>query len=97
MPPFGKLASIIISSIDETEAKLLAQRLSNIAPVEKNIKIFGPVPAPIKFLRGRYRFRLLVKASRNSKLQQYIRNWISSVKCSKNAKIHIDIDPYTFF
>ena len=97
MPPFGKLASIIISSIDETEAKLLAQRLSNIAPVEKNIKIFGPVPAPIKFLRGRYRFRLLVKASRNAKLQQYIRNWISSVKCSKNAKIHIDIDPYTFF
>ena len=96
MPPFGKLASVIISSSDENEAMALAQKLSKIAPKIEDIQLFGPVAAPIKFLRGRYRFRILLKASRSAKLQSYIKNWILFNRYPKRVKVQIDIDPYTF-
>ncbi|PPR79428.1 MAG: Primosomal protein N' [Alphaproteobacteria bacterium MarineAlpha2_Bin1] len=96
MPPFGKLASVIISSPDENEAKVLAQKLAKIAPLRKDIKLLGPVSAPIKFLRGRHRFRLLLKAKKSAKIQAYIKDWILFNKYPKRVKVQIDIDPYTF-
>ncbi len=97
MPPYGKLASIIISSEVELEAKKCAQKLSFIAPKSREISVFGPSPAPLKLLRGQFRYRLLIKAKKNTNIQKYITNWISAYPKTSNIKIQIDIDPYSFF
>ena len=96
MPPYGKLASIIISSESEDVTKSFAHKLSNAAPIREDIKVFGPAPSPIKLLRGRYRYRFLLKAKRNSMLQDFIKDWVSKCSYSKKINLQIDIDPYSF-
>ena len=54
MPPYGRLASIILSSKLERKLEIFSSELLKLAPLFKNVKIFGPAQAPIYFLRGRY-------------------------------------------
>jgi primosomal protein N' (replication factor Y) len=95
-PPFGRIAALILSS--DTEKKLIEfmRIMIKNQPNEDNIKIFGPAPAPIFLLRGRYRYRFLIKTSRQLLPQAYIRYWFTKFSIPKDIKIHIDIDPINF-
>ena len=95
-PPFGRWAAIIVSSEDEAEAKDVARRLGGTKPDLADIAIYGPAPAPLSLLRGRYRYRLLVNARRSAGLQQVIRDWIGALDIPRGARVGIDIDPYSF-
>ena len=95
-PPFGRWAAIIVSSEDEAEAKDVARRLGGTKPELADIAIYGPAPAPLSLLRGRYRYRLLVNARRSAGLQQVIRDWIGALDIPRGARVGIDIDPYSF-
>lgn len=97
MPPFGRLAAFIISGRDKTQTELAARTFVRLAPQHNAIDILGPVEAPIIQIRGRFRYRILVKAPRGFNLQNYIRYWMSLMPKKGNAvRITIDIDPYTF-
>lgn len=96
MPPFARLASLIISSLNKTDAELTAKRLAQKAPAHPQITLYGPVPAPLAQLRGRYRWRLLLKAPREIKIQPYISSWLSTLKPKGTTRIVVDIDPYGF-
>lgn len=96
MPPFGRLAAIIISSEDEGSAKSLANHLGQVAPQVTGFDVYGPAPAPLSMLRGRYRYRLLVQAKRTVPLQQIIADWLDRVTISKAVRLAVDIDPYSF-
>lgn len=96
MPPFGRLAAIIVSSEDAAEADSVARRLGKSAPEIPGMAVFGPAPAPLAMLRGRHRQRLLVHARRNLDVQDVIRDWLSKVDWGTKVRVSVDVDPYTF-
>lgn len=96
MPPFARLAGVIVSARDERLALEAAKALGRCAPQAEVIQTFGPAPAPLSRLRGRYRFRLLVRAEKQVDIQASVREWIAGVKVPSTVKVQIDIDPQSF-
>ncbi|WP_300974964.1 primosomal protein N' [Sphingomonas sp. LHG3406-1] len=96
MPPFGRLAAIIVSAEDREEAEQVAKRIGRKAPDVDGMAVYGPAPAPLAMLRGRHRFRLLVHARRSLDVQDVIRDWLGSVEWSGKVRVAVDVDPYSF-
>jgi primosomal protein N' (replication factor Y) len=96
MPPFGRLAAIIVSSEDAGEADAVARRIGNAAPSVEGMAVFGPAPAPLAMLRGRHRQRLLVHARRSLDVQDVIREWLAELEWSSKVRVGVDVDPYSF-
>lgn len=96
MPPFGRLGAIIVTGTNAHQVEQAAKNLVRRAPTHPDLTILGPVPAPLSQLRGRHRWRLLVKAAKNFPLQGYMVNWVSNIKTPGNTRIVVDIDPYNF-
>jgi primosomal protein N' (replication factor Y) len=96
MPPFGRLAAIIISAEDQAEAQAVARRIGHAAPQIEGMAVFGPAPAPLAMLRGRHRQRLLVHAARKLDVQDVIRDWLGGVDWSAKVRVAVDVDPYSF-
>ena len=95
-PPFGRWASIIISSEDDGEAREAANRLGAFRPDVADCMILGPAPSPMALLRGRYRYRFLINARRSVQLQHVIRRWLTQVDHPAGVRVAVDIDPYSF-
>lgn len=95
-PPFGRWASIIISSEDDGEAREAANRLGAFRPDVADCMILGPAPAPMALLRGRYRYRFLINARRSVQLQHVIRQWLTQIDHPAGVRVAVDIDPYSF-
>lgn len=95
-PPFGRWAAIIVSSEDDAEAREAANRIGATRPDLPDIDIYGPAPAPMALLRGRYRHRLLINARRSAQVQRVIRDWLGALRFPQGVRVAIDIDPYSF-
>lgn len=95
-PPFGRFAAIIISSADEREAIEAARAVGGAAPQVNGMHVYGPAPAPLAMLRGRYRQRLLVHAQRSVEVQNIIREWLGGLQFPRGVRVGIDVDPYSF-
>ncbi|MEY3635316.1 MAG: hypothetical protein RLZZ61_1726 [Pseudomonadota bacterium] len=95
-PPFGRFAAIIISSEDEREAIEAARAVGGSAPQVDGMHVYGPAPAPLAMLRGRYRQRLLVHAQRSVEVQTIIREWLGGLQFPRGVRVGIDVDPYSF-
>lgn len=99
MPPFGRLAGIILSSPTLEHAfevgNLLADRAEPLHRI--GAQVYGPAPAPIARVRGRHRVRLLIKAAKNAPLQGAIRAWLAPVKLPGDLRLAVDIDPQSFW
>jgi primosomal protein N' (replication factor Y) len=97
MPPFGRLAALIVSAAKREEAEAHARELARLSEPSTGIMVLGPAEAPLAMIRGRYRFRLLVKTSRDVNLQDYLRAWIiRGPKPRGSVRVHIDVDPQSF-
>lgn len=96
MPPYGKLAALIVSSTNQQAAEAAAYYLGKCAPNTELIETLGPAPAPMNLLRGRYRYRLLLKTARNVNIQNVLKKWLSMVKIKSNVRVDVDINPYSF-
>jgi primosomal protein N' (replication factor Y) len=96
MPPFGRLAAIIVSAEDKAEAEAVARRIGHAAPNVDDMAVFGPAPAPLAMLRGRHRQRLLVHAARKLDVQDVIRDWLGELEWSSKVRVAVDVDPYSF-
>jgi primosomal protein N' (replication factor Y) (superfamily II helicase) len=96
MPPFGRLAAIIVSAEDQSEAERIARRIGNCAPKVEGMAVFGPAPAPLAMLRGRHRQRLLVHAARALDVQAVIRDWLDRTEWGSKVRVSVDVDPYSF-
>ena len=99
VPPFGRMAGILLSSTDMQEAFDIGGQLArnDQALRDAGAQVFGPAPAPIARIRGRHRVRLLVKAPKGVALQPALARWIAPVRGSSNFRLSIDIDPQSFF
>ena len=97
-PPFGRLASLVISANERHAAEAYGRTLVSHAPRDGNVRILGPAEAPIGVVRGRHRFRVLVKAPRAFDLSAYLRDWLSRApKPRGNVRLEVDVDPMSFF
>jgi len=97
MPPFGRLAAILVTASDRARAEAYAREVARHAPQAEKIHVLGPAEAPLSVIRGRYRYRLLVKATREADLQAYLRLWLADVpKARGDIRLTVDVDPYSF-
>ncbi|KVK42490.1 primosome assembly protein PriA [Agrobacterium sp. JL28] len=97
LPPFGRLASIIVSADTRGEAETHARGLRAAAPQVAGIMLLGPAEAPLALIRGRHRFRLLVHGRRNSDMQSFLRTLLANgPKERGSVHVQLDIDPQSF-
>jgi primosomal protein N' (replication factor Y) (superfamily II helicase) len=97
LPPYGRLAALIMSARDKELAELFARDVARHAPPAQRIEVLGPAEAPLAVIRGRHRWRLLVKAPRELDLQAYLRAWLGALpKPPSDLRLTVDIDPYNF-
>ncbi len=101
MPPYSRLVGIIVSGRDERLVQEISKQLGRSAPQgvsESGAKIqtLGPAPAPMVRLRGKFRYRLLVRADKAINVQKTVRAWVDSVKVPSTVRVYIDIDPQSF-
>ncbi|QQP88938.1 primosomal protein N' [Skermanella sp. TT6] len=96
MPPFGRLAALIVSGEEEGAVEAVARALGRTAPRSETVQVLGPAPAPYALLRGRHRRRLLLKAPRAVSVQPLIADWLARVEVPGTVRVQVDIDPYSF-
>jgi primosomal protein N' (replication factor Y) len=95
MPPFAKIATIMVSSANAKSALSNAKNILSNAPNMKGVRILGPASPLISKLKGRYRYNLLIIANKELNLQKYIAGIIAATKLTSNVTLKIDIDPYS--
>ncbi len=96
MPPFGRLAALIIAAPDDETADFAAAAFARAAPQMPGLQVLGPAPAPLAILRTRHRRRFLVKAGKAIAIQPVLRDWLGRVKIPSSVRVQLDIDPYSF-
>ena len=114
LPPFGRLAALIVSGNDRASAEAHARALARAAhalpanekwsvaalaglPGEHEIMVLGPAEAPIAVVRGRHRFRLLVKAPKSADLQGFLRALMAAAPPERGGvRVAVDVDPQSF-
>ncbi|MGL4489858.1 MAG: primosomal protein N' [Rhizobiaceae bacterium] len=97
LPPFGRLAGIIISANTRQEAESHARGIRLAAPRMEGVDVLGPAEAPLAMIRGRHRFRLVIRASRKADMQGFIKTMLKTgPKVRGNVMVQVDIDPQSF-
>jgi primosomal protein N' (replication factor Y) len=98
-PPFSRLALVRIDAVDEGEAREAAATIAKnalaIAKTQKlALDVLGPAVAPIARLRGRFRFRVLLRAKERGPLRAAIHALEPTVGgFDRRVRVVIDVDP----
>ena len=67
LPPFGRLAALVVSRRGPpSRRRPCARALVRVAEPPAEVMVLGPAEAPIAVVRGRHRFRMLVKTPSGS-------------------------------
>jgi primosomal protein N' (replication factor Y) (superfamily II helicase) len=96
MPPYARLAAVVLSGPDEAKVERGARALAAKAPHAAGLTVLGPAPAPLALLRGRHRRRFLVRAERGLPLQPVLRRWLEEVRVPSSVEVRVDVDPVSF-
>ena len=96
LPPFGRLAAVILSSHRPDVLEDFARAFVAAAPNAPDVTIFGPADAPLAIVRGRRRKRILVRAARSVDIQSFLLAWRSRRPPPNSVRIDVDVDPYNF-
>ncbi len=96
LPPYGRLAALILSSPDAEALDRYARHLASEVPNAEGVEVYGPADAPLALIRGRRRKRFLVRANRNVDLQGFLQAWRARAKPPSSVRLAIDVDPYSF-
>ena len=96
LPPFGRLAALIVSGSDSAALERFVRDLAAAAPNAEGVDVFGPADAPHGLVRGRRRKRFLVRADRSVDLQAFLAAWRARVRLPSSVRLTIDVDPYSF-
>lgn len=97
LPPFGRLVALVVSARQKDVAQAFAREVARRAPEASRIEVLGPAEAPLAVIRGRHRWRLLLRAPREMDVQAYLREWLGRLPDVKgDVRLTVDIDPYNF-
>ena len=98
-PPFGRLIALRIDAASDEQASRCAQMMSEIANRSIHnhdlpVALLGPAPAPISKLRGRYRYRIMLRSSDLAALRGLARQWVDRIdEGLAPVRASIDVDP----
>lgn len=95
-PPFGRLGAVVVSASEAEAARSSALAVGAAAPNASGIDVWGPAPAPIAILRGRHRWRFLVRSDRGVDLSAYLASWKARVRLPSSVRMALDVEPYSF-
>jgi primosomal protein N' (replication factor Y) len=96
LPPFGRLAAVILSSAKPDTLEAFAEAFAAASPNAEGVTVYGPADAPLALLRGRRRKRFLVRADRSVDIQGFLLAWRARCKPPAQVRLTTDVDPYTF-
>jgi len=96
MPPFARLAALVLSAGDPQRLQAAMQMLAASRPHFHGVSVYGPSLAPLGFLRGRHRGRVLIQAEKSVDLQTVIAGWVAKLSLPAGVRLQVDIDPYSF-
>lgn len=96
MPPYGRLASLIVSGPDPAAVDNVCAALARRAPHRDGVTVLGPSVAPMALLRGRHRRRFLLKTSRDIAVQPLLHAWLEQIGLPNSVRLQVDVDPYSF-
>ena len=96
LPPFGRLAALIVSAPDPGLLDEACRAIAAAAPSAECVDVFGPAEAPLAVVRGRWRRRFLVQAGKTVDVSAYMRAWTGRFKPPSSVRVTVDIEPYSF-
>ena len=96
MPPFGRLVSVTLAANNPDLVARTARHLGQTAPRHPDVTLYGPTPAPLSFVRGKHRWRLLFKAPKTFPIQRVLTAWLKTQDLPSTVQLIIDVDPYSF-
>jgi primosomal protein N' (replication factor Y) len=95
-PPYSKLIMVQLSSSNEIQLLESVNNLARMAPSLDNVMIIGPAPAPMYIIGKRYRYRFIIKSTKQANLGQALQAWIDNSQLPRNVRVKINVDPYSF-
>ena len=96
-PPFGRLASLVISATTGPPRKPMPARSPRPRRTTNGSACSVRPKRRLRSSNGRYRFRLLVKSPRTFDLSAYLRQWLAAgPKTNGNLRLEVDVDPQSF-
>jgi primosomal protein N' (replication factor Y) len=100
-PPFSRVALIRVDAVDEAEARGACATLAEIARTAaegvSGVDVLGPAPAPLTRLRGRHRFRVMVRSADRAALRKVLLAVERARgELPRSVRSGIDVDPVQF-
>ena len=98
-PPFSRLALIRVDALDEevarsTGAKLAAHARTSKEALARRVEVLGPSVAPLARLRGRYRFRVMLRATERGPLRAVLAGLREVIeRVDRRIRVVVDVDP----
>jgi primosomal protein N' (replication factor Y) len=96
IPPFGFMTALILSGSSKAKTEMYGKKIIQSTKIPENLRILGPVEAPIFLLRGQYRFRILIKGNNRKILNKFTRFILQKCPTPSTIKLVVDVDPYSF-
>jgi primosomal protein N' (replication factor Y) len=96
LPPFARLAAVIVSGPDPVALEAFVQTMASAIPNADGLEVYGPADAPLALVRGRRRKRFLVRADKSVDLQGFMEAWRARLRPPGVIRVTVDIDPYSF-
>jgi len=101
-PPFQKMISFRIQSMDQEKAQLTAKMIlargqilkDKFPNIYQSIELLGPAASPLARLKNQFRFHMILKGSKTQELNKFARQILSDEKwIPTQVKVLIDVDP----
>jgi primosomal protein N' (replication factor Y) len=103
-PPFSRLIQILVTGKDKEQTTQYAQNLGEICRVlqsenqtyQENVKLLGPVAAPLARLKKQYRWQLLLKGLKPGPLHSLTGTLMERAERTVRkaaVKVVVDVDP----
>ena len=93
---YWSMVLVLCSSPSEKRAETLASTMrGRIKKIPQNVTIIGPLESPLKKLRNRFRWQVLLKAPEISVLKSLLNEMMQEpIKVQKDELLQIDVDPH---
>jgi primosomal protein N' (replication factor Y) len=101
-PPFSRLALVRASARarDEAHEFLMAARHAAETAAVPDVRVLGPVAAPMERKAGRYRAQLLLQSTERANLHRlldYLRESLEGSPVARRVRWSVDVDPIELF
>ncbi|MDH5494017.1 MAG: primosomal protein N', partial [Myxococcales bacterium] len=97
--PFSRLVAVRADAADEERARAAIEALGALAAAHPSVRahrvaLLGPAPAPIARLRGRFRYRLMLRSGDRAALRAVALTLVRRIEEGLSpARASVDIDP----